>query len=117
MRLPRSFRALGLALFLLATSCASLNTQATSTTSGEFTSSAFSFTILSFDLPSPALQIARNNAADINQPNLLVQKETLFPYLGLLDWILDIISFRFAKVTGTWGDPPEVAAPATEVTE
>ena len=112
MSLPRSLRPLGLGLllFLLAPSCASLNTKATSATSGEFSSTALSITFLSFDLPSPALQIARNNAADISQPNLLVVKETLFPYLGRLDWLLDIISFRFARVTGTWGDPLEAAA-------
>jgi hypothetical protein len=119
MSFPRSLRCfgLGLLLFLPTLSCASLDTRATSSTSGEFSSSAFSITFLSFDLPSPALQVARNNAADINQPNLLVERETVFPYLGRLDWLLDIISFRFAKVSGTWGDPPEPAAPVADLTE
>ena len=117
MSFSRSLRPLGLLLFLLTSSCAGLNTNATSATSGEFSSSAISITFLSFDLPSPALQIARNNAADISQPNLLVEKETVFPYLGRLDWILDIFSIRFAKVTGTWGDPPEAVAPGADDTE
>ena len=78
-----------------------------SATTGRFTSSAVSFTFLSFDLPSPALEMARNNAADMAQPNTLVEKETVFPYLGRLDWILDIICIRYASVTGTWGDPRE----------
>jgi len=117
MSFSRSLRGLGLLLCLLASSCASLKTRATGATSGEFSSSAFSITFLSFDLPSPALQIARNNAADISQPNLLVDRETVFPYLGRLDWLLDIISFCFARVTGTWGDPPETDATEPNATE
>ena len=105
----RSPGLLGLLLLLVLPACASLNTKATSSTSGEYSSSAISFTILAFDLPSPALEMARNNAADIGQPNILVEKETVFPYLGRLDWILDILCIRFAKVTGTWGYPPEDA--------
>lgn len=115
MSLPRSFAGLVRLvvvslLLVVGASCASLNATATSATSGRYTSSAVSFTFLSFDLPSPALEMARNNAADMAQPNTLVEKETVFPYLGRLDWILDIICVRYARVTGTWGDPPEAAA-------
>ena len=107
-RLPGP-RLLGLLLLLVVPACAALDTKATSATSGEYKSSAVSFTIFAFDLPSPALEMARNNAADIGQPNILVERETVFPYLGRLDWLLDIISIRWAKVTGTWGDPPNAA--------
>lgn len=107
---PRSLCRLGLLLVCLSPGCANLSVQATDASSGEYTSSALSITILAFDLPSPALEMARNNAADIGQPNLLVERETVFPYLGRLDWLLDLFSIRFAKVTGTWGYPPEDAA-------
>jgi len=105
----RSLGLLGLLLLLVAPACASLDVQATSASSGTYTSSAFSVTIFAFDLPSPALEMARNNAADMGQPNILVERETVFPYLGRLDWLLDILCIRFAKVTGTWGYPPEDA--------
>ena len=109
----RSFRTLGRMLGLLlvcvSPACASLHVDATSATTGKYTSSALAITIFAFDLPSPALEMARNNAADIGQPNLLVERETVFPYLGRLDWLLDIISIRFARVSGTWGYPPEDA--------
>jgi len=105
----RSARMLGLLLLLLSPACTSLDVNATSASSGEYSSSAIAITIFSFDLPSGALEMARNNAADIGQPNLLVERETVFPYLGRLDWLLDIFSIRFARVRGTWGYPPEDA--------
>lgn len=101
---------IGVLFAVLGSACASVNFKATSPTGGTFTSSALAFTFLSFDVPSPALQIARDNAADSQQPNLLVKRETVFPYLGRLDWILDILCIRYARVTGTWGNPPEEAA-------
>ena len=84
-------------------SCASLDVQRDSPTSGTFTSTALSLTILSIDLPAPALSIARGNAADSGRPDLIVRYETVFPYLGAFDWILDILSLRYARVSGTWG--------------
>ena len=109
MGLQRSLRLLGLLLLGLCPACAALDVEPTGPASGKYTSTAISFTILAFDLPSPALEMARNNAADIGQPNILVERETVFPYLGRLDWILDILCIRFAKVTGTWGYPDDPA--------
>jgi hypothetical protein len=72
-------------------------------TSGTFESWGLAFTILSIDLPKPALDIARENAADANLPNLVVEKVTTFPYLGWFDWLLDIVGLRYARIGGTWG--------------
>jgi hypothetical protein len=50
--------------------------------------------------------IARENASDANLANMEVTETVTFPYLGPLDWILDIISFRWSKIEGTWGYAP-----------
>jgi hypothetical protein len=94
-------------IVMLSASCASLDVDRETATSGTFTSTALSFTLLSFDMPAPALSVARANAADSGRPELIVRHETVFPYLGVFDWILDLISVRYARVTGTWGTPPE----------
>lgn len=101
--------AASLALICLAAACASVDFQRRTPTSGTFTSSSFSFTFLSFDLPGPAVQIARGNASDAREPNTVIRREVVFPHLGPLDWLLDIISFRYARVQGTWGYPSERA--------
>jgi len=93
-----------------APSCASVEFRRNTETSGTFTSKAFSFTFLSYDLPGGALEIARGNAADGGLPNTIVEREFIFPYLGLLDFLLDIISVRYVKIEGTWGFPPDRAA-------
>lgn len=49
------------------------------------------------------MAMARENASDSNLPNLVVTDSSQVPYLGRFDWILDIISFRWARVEGTWG--------------
>lgn len=85
--------------------CSSLNFEPQGEGYGTFTSSATAFTLVSYDLPAPALLVARGNAADSGQPNLLIEKEFVFPYLGRFDWILDILMIRYARVTGTWGTP------------
>ena len=104
---PRQKRGLFAVLVaVLVSSCASLDFQRTTETSGTFTSSAVAFTILSYDVPAPAQSIARGNAADSGRPELVIEDEVVFPYLWRLDWLLDIISIRYARVSGTWGTPP-----------
>lgn len=109
---PRSrpLRALVLAVtFVAATTlsgCGSLSHAKTTETSGTFRSTGFAFTIFSIDLPKGAQLIARENASDANLANMEITSTVTFPYLGPLDWILDIISFRWSKVEGTWGYAP-----------
>lgn len=92
-------------MILFGTSCASLRVDKETQTSGTFRSTATAFTFLGIDFPATALSIARGNAADSGRPGLVVEKETVFPYLGPLDWLLEIISVRYARVSGRWGDP------------
>jgi hypothetical protein len=84
-------------------SCANLSFERDSATSGTFESSGFAVTLISFDLPKGAMQIARENASDANLPNMIVTDTEVFPYLGWFDWILDIVGARYARVRGTWG--------------
>ena len=83
-------------------SCASLSVKRDTETSGTFSSTARSFTLFSWDLPRPAIQVAHENAGDAGLPNLQPTKvrETNW---GPFDWILEIISVRSARVSGTWG--------------
>ena len=98
--------ALAAALALVAASCASVEFRRNSATSGTFESTGWSFTILSYDIPKSALKIARENASDARQPNMVVTEATVIPDLGPFDVLLDIISVRYARVAGTWGFPP-----------
>lgn len=84
-------------------SCASLHVEPTDSGSGTFRSSALSFTFLSRDFPQPALLLARANASDSQLPNLVVTEERVFPYFWKLDFLLDLISLRWAQVKGTYG--------------
>ncbi len=102
--LRTSFLAVGL---IALSSCASLDMERTSANGGTFRSSALAFTFLSLDFPAPALSTARGNVADTGRPELVVENELVFPYFGRLDWILDILCVRYARVTGTWGEPGE----------
>ena len=88
------------AVLLLATltSCAGVKFTRETETSGRFRSSGLAFTILSYDFPKRAIDIARENASDSRQANLVVERQRVFPYLGPLDWIFDIISVRFARI-------------------
>ena len=95
---------LGLAL-ILCSACTSLKFKRTGPDHGTFTSSATTFTFLSFDVPGPARDLAMGNAADSARPNLLIESDVIVPYLGWFDWIFDIIGVRYARVTGTWGTP------------
>ena len=105
---------LALTLGLSLGGCTSVEVERDTLTTGTFTSSAWAFTLIGEDIPRPALMIARANAADIQRPNLQIQKEWVAPDLHWFDWLLDILGFRYAKVTGTWGLPNaglEVEAP------
>lgn len=94
-------------MILFGSSCAGLKVEKVTQTSGTFRSTATSFTFLGIDFPAPALSIARGNAADSGRPGLVVEKETVIPYLGPLDWLFEIISVRYAAVSGHWGDPSD----------
>ncbi len=72
-------------------------------TSGHFEASASSFTILSWDLPMAALDIARENVSDARRPNLRIEEASVRPDWGRYNWILDIISVRKAVIRGSWG--------------
>jgi hypothetical protein len=93
----------GLVLFPLTVGCANLEHTRTTETSGTFRSSGWCFTILSVDIPKPALQIARENASDANLPNTQVESMEVTPDWGGFNWILDILSLRYAEIRGTWG--------------
>ena len=95
-----------LALVLLgagATSCASIEVTRTTQTSGRFESKAMSFMILWFDIPAPALAIARDNAADARLSKVEVVEAYERPYFGWFDWIYQCLGVRWATVNGTWG--------------
>lgn len=96
-----------LASCALLSSCSSLEFSRDSETGGTFHSSGVGFTIFSIDMPKRAIDIARENASDARRPNMQVEREVIFPYLGPFDWLLDIIAIRYASISGTWGFPPE----------
>lgn len=88
---------------LLTASCAGLSFKRETQTSGRFTSTGLAFTILSIDMPKRALDIARENASDANLSHMKVESAFVFPYLGPVDFLIDIIGIRFARISGTWG--------------
>ena len=47
--------------------------------------------MLSIDIPTTAVQIARENAADAQLANTEVEEVFVFPYLGWFDWVIDLI--------------------------
>ncbi|MEZ6018049.1 MAG: hypothetical protein R3F49_23290 [Planctomycetota bacterium] len=99
-------RLLAATLLCAAASCASVDFTRDTATSGTFRSSARSFTILSWELPRPAEQVAHENASDSGLPLLHVTSERV-THWGWWDWVLEILSSRSATVRGTWGDPGE----------
>jgi hypothetical protein len=84
-------------------SCASIDITRQTQTSGQFVSHGYAFTILSIDIPKPAVNIARDNASDARLTNMQVKEVIVTPDLGWWDWLLDIIGMRWATVKGTWG--------------
>lgn len=109
-RFPRRAPVLAacLAVASLAAGCASLEFRRDTQTSGTFTSRGWSFTILSFDIPKTAEQIARENASDANLANTQVTDVLVVPWLGPFDWLLDILGIRYCRIDGTWGFPGPV---------
>ena len=97
---------MALALPMALVACAGVAFERNGPETGTFRSSAWSFTILSYDLPQHALEAARANASDSALPNLIVERETVLPYLGPLDFLLDILGIRYARVTGSFGYRP-----------
>jgi hypothetical protein len=87
----------------LAAGCASVHFERDTSESGTFSSTAWGFTILSADIPSDPRQTAHGNIADARLPNPIIERELVVPYLGVLDFLLDIISIRYVKISGTWG--------------
>ena len=96
-------RFLALACLLLSPACANLDFKATDARGGTFRSTAMAFTFLGTDFPQSALLLARANASDSQLPNLVVKRERIFPYFWKLDFLLDILSVRWASVSGTYG--------------
>jgi len=94
--------AFALAVSTLA-SCSTLQFTRETRTSGRFRATGIAVTIMGFDLPKSALDIARENASDSRATNLKVERAEVFPSLGWFDWVLDILSVRRAVITGTWG--------------
>ena len=96
-----------------AASCASVQFSRDTETSGRFVSTGWSVTVLSFDLPKSALNIARENASDARQPNMLVEETVVVPHLGRFDVLLDFFCVKYARVSGTWGFRDEQDAAAS----
>ncbi|NOT31433.1 MAG: hypothetical protein HOP15_13380 [Planctomycetes bacterium] len=88
---------------LTGSSCAGIEVAPVDATTGTFHSSATAFTFLGLDFPQSAMLLARANAADSQLPNLIVTRERVFPYFWRLDFLLDVISVRWASVQGTYG--------------
>lgn len=110
---PRRSAALAWILALaLATSCTSVSFTRESESHGRFQARGWAFTIFAIDIPKRAVDIPRENLSDARQPNMRIEKEVVWPYLGPVDWLLDIISFRFARISGTWGFAPDAATAA-----
>lgn len=89
-------------LLLTVSSCAQLSIRRDTETSGTFISTGRSITFLSWEMPRPAIQIAHENAADAGLPNIQATSVRATDW-GWLDWLLEIVSTRSARVTGTWG--------------
>lgn len=100
-----AFQAAILGVCLAFTSCASLDVTRDTETSGTFRSSGRSFTLLSWDMPRSAAQIAHSNVADTGLPNIEVTRASVTDW-GWFDWILEIVGVRSANVRGTWGYRP-----------
>jgi hypothetical protein len=102
-----------LLLALLASSCASLDFEPSDGARGTFRSRALAFTFLGHDYPQSALLLARANASDSGLPALEVERERVFPYFWKMDFLLDVISVRYASVSGTYGPAEKpMSAPA-----
>jgi hypothetical protein len=112
-RLSAARASLILACATCAPACASIEITRDTATSGRFESSGFAITLFSIDLPKPPVHIARDNASDAHLANAQVTELYRWPDLGWWDWLIDIVGFRYASVSGTWGftgDVPTIEA-------
>lgn len=112
MRRSLAVRAVAALALVLLCSCGSLAIERDTETSGTFEAKGFAVTILSWDLPSGASQIAHQNASDARLTNVTITEDSTVPNLGWFDWIFDIIGMRWSTVKGTWGFPPAASTTA-----
>ncbi len=91
------------ALLASLTACSSVEFKRDTESSGTFNSSGTSFTLFGVDFPRSALNQARENASDAGMHHMVVTEANVWPYLGPLDFLLEIISIRYAEIEGTWG--------------
>lgn len=92
-----------LAAVLCTASCATVEFTRETESSGRFVATGKAVTLLSVDFPTGALVQARENVSDANLPNMKVTSARVIPDFGGFNWVLDILSFRYAKIEGTWG--------------
>ena len=110
----RARLATGVLLGLLASSCASLSFEPVDGGRGTFESRALAFTFLGRDYPQSAILLARANASDSGLPAMEVEKERIFPYFWKFDFLLDVLSLRYASVSGSYGPAEKpMSAPAS----
>lgn len=102
MRQPRLLP-VALAAVLCTASCATVKFTRETESSGRFVATGKAVTLLSVDFPTGALVQARENVSDANLPNMKVTSARVIPDFGGFNWVLDILSFRYAKIEGTWG--------------
>ncbi len=100
---PRWTRILPTLLLGALASCASLDFERTTQTSGTFEATAVAITVFKIDVPKSALQITRENLADANLANMQIEEVEVVPDLGWWNWVLDILSVRRARIAGRWG--------------
>jgi len=86
-----------------ASSCSTLEFTRDTQSSGHFVATGKSITLLSVDFPTGSMIQARENVSDANLPNMKVTSARVVPDFGGFNWVLDILSFRYAKLEGTWG--------------
>jgi len=110
----RARLAIGVLLGFLGSSCASLDFEPTDAGRGTFKSRAVAFTFLGQDFPQSAILLARANASDSGLPAMEVESEFIFPYFWKLDFVLDVLSVRYASISGSYGPAEKpMSAPAS----
>lgn len=90
-------------LFASLGACSSIEFKRDTESSGTFKATGTSFTLFSVDFPRSALNQARENASDAGMHHMVVTEVNVWPYLGPLDFLLEILSIRYAEIEGTWG--------------
>jgi hypothetical protein len=106
MSRPTRFLRAGLLASLLIASlsaCSSIEFKRDTESSGTFVATGTSFTLFGVDFPRSALNQARENASDAGLHHMLVTEADVWPYFGPVDFLLEILSIRYAVIEGTWG--------------